>query len=439
MGKEKKNRKVGNIHNPLDSDIADHKQVFRKGRAKRKDDDEDDGTDDVKGMGVMAPKMTSKLLAMARHARQEADDEQRTGAPFNPDAEDDEWEDDDADGEEDEELEFDDHTSAATDLSDLDPHVPEMDPEEVNALAQFQPKSTMQCRTLADIILAKINETKEKKLRGDDGDFEDVDEEDEESALDKKVVRVYKTVGRLLKNYTAGRLPKAFKVLPRLANWEELLWLTQPQEWSAHALYAATRLFASGLNEKMAQRYYYAFLLPSIIAAMENPRQDAKMKLHPMRYAAMRKALFKPAAFVKGFLIPLCEEEQTTVQCALIVGTILHKCTIPVIPASVALVKISELPFTSINAIILRALIDKRMSLPTQALDTLVGYFHKFVKDDRTLPVLWHQTLLSFLTKYGHDMLPEQYPMIRDVTHKHYHVGVTPDIHRELSRLERKK
>jgi essential nuclear protein 1 len=430
MGKQKaKIRKVGRAHNPLDTDLLDHKQVFRKGRAKKQDSD-DDG-DDEKGMGVMPPKMTSKLLAMARQERMEADDDIRRGA--DPPMDDgDEYEDIDDEEDYDEELEFDDHTSAATDMSDMDPQVPELDPAEAAALAQFQPHSSMQCRTLADIILAKINEQKMKK----DGDI-DADEDGEE-VLDKRIVRVYRTVGKLLKTYTAGRLPKAFKVLPRLQNWEDLLWLTKPHEWSAHSLYAATRLFASGLNEKMAQRYYYAFLLPSVTAAMETPRSEAKMILHPMRYNAVKKALFKPAAFIKGFLIPMCEDDGVTVQQALVIGTILHKCTIPAIPAAVALVKIAQMPFSPTRAVIMRSIVDKRLSLPFQAVDAMVKYFYDSLKDDRTMPVLWHQCLLTFLTKYGHEMVSQQFTQIRDVCHKHYHIGVTPDIHRELARLERK-
>ncbi len=38
----------------------------------------------------------------------------------------------------------------------------------------------------------------------------------------------------MLKTYTAGKLPKAFKILPALANWEEVVYLTRPDEWTPH-------------------------------------------------------------------------------------------------------------------------------------------------------------------------------------------------------------
>ncbi len=40
--------------------------------------------------------------------------------------------------------------------------------------------------------------------------------------LDPRVVEVYRGVGQLLRRYTVGRLPKAFKIIPNLRNWEEV-------------------------------------------------------------------------------------------------------------------------------------------------------------------------------------------------------------------------
>ncbi len=40
--------------------------------------------------------------------------------------------------------------------------------------------------------------------------------------LDPKVVEVYTAVGKLLSRYSAGKVPKAFKIVPTLKNWEEV-------------------------------------------------------------------------------------------------------------------------------------------------------------------------------------------------------------------------
>ena len=41
--------------------------------------------------------------------------------------------------------------------------------------------------------------------------------------LDDKVQEVYTGVGKVLSRYTVGKLPKAFKIIPNLSNWEEVL------------------------------------------------------------------------------------------------------------------------------------------------------------------------------------------------------------------------
>jgi essential nuclear protein 1 len=99
------------------------------------------------------------------------------------------------------------------------------------------------------------------------GDFEDgnaVPEPPTITELDPKIVAAYKKLGVVLKTYRSGKLPKAFKVIPMTSNWEELLFLTSPEKWSRHATYEATKIFASNLNAKMAQRFYSLILLPAV-------------------------------------------------------------------------------------------------------------------------------------------------------------------------------
>jgi hypothetical protein len=37
--------------------------------------------------------------------------------------------------------------------------------------------------------------------------------------------------------YTVGKIPKAFKIIPNLKNWEEVLYLTDPEGWSPQAMF----------------------------------------------------------------------------------------------------------------------------------------------------------------------------------------------------------
>lgn len=84
--------------------------------------------------------------------------------------------------------------------------------------------------------------------------------------------------------------------------WEDILYLTEPENWSPNALYQATRIFASNLGAKKAERFYRLVLLPRV-------REDIRknQRLHFALYQALKKSLYKPAAFFKGILFPLCE------------------------------------------------------------------------------------------------------------------------------------
>ena len=46
---------------------------------------------------------------------------------------------------------------------------------------------------------------------------------------------------KVLSKYRSGKLPKAFKIIPALSNWEHILYITEPETWTAAAMYQATR------------------------------------------------------------------------------------------------------------------------------------------------------------------------------------------------------
>lgn len=66
-----------------------------------------------------------------------------------------------------------------------------------------------------------------------------------QSGLDPKIIAAYKKVGVVMKSYKSGKLPKAFKIIPQTQNWEELLMLTNPDTWSSHSNFEATKIFCS--------------------------------------------------------------------------------------------------------------------------------------------------------------------------------------------------
>ena len=84
--------------------------------------------------------------------------------------------------------------------------------------------------------------------------------------------------------------------------WPTLVMITNPEAWTPHATYAATRIFASNLDPKQSQKFYKEILLEKV---REEIGQTGKLSVQT--YMALKKAIYKPAAFFKGLLFPLCE------------------------------------------------------------------------------------------------------------------------------------
>merc|ERR1719181_2319473 len=183
-------------------------------------------------------------------------------------------------------------------------------------------------------------------------------------AMSPKVIEVYGEIGKWLKHYKSGKLPKAFKVIPSLVNWEEVLSLTGPLAWSPAAMYEAVNIFASSLNPRMAQRFYNLVLLPAV---RQNIASYKKLNFH--YYRSLRKALFKPAAFFKGIVLPLAMEN-CTLREAMILGSVLSKASIPAMHVGAALVRLCGMsPWYGTTSILIACLIQKKYNLPLRVIE----------------------------------------------------------------------
>lgn len=58
--------------------------------------------------------------------------------------------------------------------------------------------------------------------------------------------------------------------------------------------------------------------------------------------------------------------------------------------------------------------------------------YFRFERDDRELPVLWHQALLTFVQRYKGDISTEQKEALHKLLKVHSHYQITPNIRREL-------
>jgi essential nuclear protein 1 len=269
------------------------------------------------------------------------------------------------------------------------------------------------------------------------------------------VVEVYTQIGMLLSRYKSGKLPKPFKILPTLPQWDILLSITRPDSWTANATYEATKLFISS-RPALAQAFCCDVLLPKV---REDIRESKKLNVH--LYKALKKALYKPAAFFRGLLFPLVGGGLCTLREAQIVGSVLAKVSIPVLHSATALYRLCEMGAEQMLSdvesagacnIFIRTLLEKKYALPYRVIDALVFHFLRFraVQDDASmggvaganysrkgaavqgLPVLWHQSLLAFAQRYKNEITEDQREALLDLLIARGHKQIGPEVRREL-------
>lgn len=256
-------------------------------------------------------------------------------------------------------------------------------------------------------------------------------------ALPEKVVRAYTTVGTILRTWTHGKLPKLFKVIPSLRNWQDVLYVTNPEAWSPHVVYEATKLFVSNMTAKEAQKFINLVLLDRFRDDIHK-NEDHTLNYHI--YRALKKSLYKPSAFFKGFLFPLVESG-CNVREATIAGSVLAKVSVPNLHSSAALSYLLRLPFSAAATVFIKILLDKKYALPYQTVDECVYYFMRFrILEDksngedssRVLPVIWHKAFLTFAQRYKNDITQDQRDFLLETVRQRGHHSVGPEIRREL-------
>lgn len=298
--------------------------------------------------------------------------------------------------------------------------------------------------TLADKIMEKIR-AKEMAQSEEQGPGPRGGDDDEPQGvmLPEKVIAVYVKVGELLSRYRSGKLPRAFKIVPTLRNWEDVLYVTQPESWSSQAVYEATKLFVSTLSAQQSQKFVYSVLLDRFKTELDPtaPRMPGSgpKTLNYHVYRALKKSLYKPAAFFKGFLFPLAESGSCSLREAVIASSILVKVSVPSLHSAAALMRLAEFEYYSGPiSLFIKVLLDKKYALPYKVVDSVVFHFMRFRapktanKAEKQLPVMWHQAFLVFAQRYKNDITDDQRDALLEVLKIQIHPAITPEIRREL-------
>ncbi|KAG8822402.1 snoRNA-binding rRNA-processing protein [Serendipita sp. 401] len=318
----------------------------------------------------------------------------------------------------------------------------QIDEEDLTALDKFLPSDAVERKTLADIIFEKLqeaeNEEQEPKVQIGKGAKPMRDPSkppDPTAGLEPKVVEVYTKLGIFLSRYRSSSLPKAFKIIPSLSNWARILAITRPESWTPHAMRAATRILVSNLKPEQCRVFLEGVLLPAV-------RNDIAEhgKLNVQYFEALVKSVYKPGAFFKGILFPLCEGGCTLKEAA-IVGSVLSRVSVPILHSAAALLRLSRMEYSGPNSLFIRVLLDKKYALPYKVVDGLVEHFiilsntYKGRRDrgqSEKLPVLWHQSLLVFAQRYAADITPDQKNALLDVIRVNNHPQISLEVRREL-------
>lgn len=239
-----------------------------------------------------------------------------------------------------------------------------------------------------------------------------------------------------------------------MPHWQTLLSITRPESWSSNSVYAATRIFISA-KPHIAQEFISIVLLDRV---RDDIRETKKLHVHV--YNALKKALYKPACFFKGFLFPLVASGTCTLREAHIVSSVITRVSIPVLHSAAALLRLCDLSAEQTSAslssegtgatnMFIRVFLEKKYALPYKVIDALVFHFLRFratdplqatdtaMGDDSKskmykLPVLWHQSLLVFAQRYRNDITEDQRESLLDLLLVRGHKDIGPEVRREL-------
>ena len=249
--------------------------------------------------------------------------------------------------------------------------------------------------------------------------------------INQKIVDAYKLVGEVLRSYTSGKLPKAFNIIPSTEDWEDLINITEPYNWTPQAMYEAVIQFSSS-EVLMTYTFYEKYLVPAI---RNDIKKNRKLNIH--YYNCLKKALFKPSAFFKGIILPM--SKTLTTKEASIIGSILRKCSIPSNHASASIVKLTQIckndkKGISVGALyFIRLLLVKKYAFPTEVKETLVNFFLSYYDFDKEkLPVLWHQAFLCFVQHYKLDLTENEKAKLKELNNKVGHHVISNEIYQGI-------
>lgn len=130
-------------------------------------------------------------------------------------------------------------------------------------------------------------------------------------------------------------------------------------------------------------------------------------------------------------MFELCEEG-TLLREVKVVESLLSKMSIPMISASVAMLKLMDLPPCTPAIHYLSALLNKHYTLPRRVLTRLTDYLLAFQETEGDLSVSWQCLLLTLAKQYSLSLDEMGRAALADLAKAKSHKLITPEILKHL-------
>lgn len=237
---------------------------------------------------------------------------------------------------------------------------------------------------------------------------------------DPKLMEVYRTLADLLRIYQVGKLPKAMNILASqtVAGWQELIEVTQPNNWTPAALKAVTNLFVNTASDGKCRKFFHDVLLEQVRRLLEGEK-----KVHRNVWDALIAASRRPKPFVYAILLPMAESTEISRKEARAISYIVTRSRLPRAFSNQFLVYITRegVEVSPTKTLFIARFVAKGQVLAIAAIDGILSYFLAYRGIQEEQPLIWHQALFTFVKNYGAELLPNQRDELEDLMNIHKH------------------
>jgi len=216
--------------------------------------------------------------------------------------------------------------------------------------------------------------------------------------LKPKLLKILERASLFLKVYRIGKIPKIFRILPNLKNFEEIILLTRPDIWSDQAILSVTRSFLPRLDKTQLSRFYTLVLAPRFQESIFNQQLCST---HIQK--AIKLSTNFPFIFFSSIILPICDSKKCSTREGAILSSILYKYHFSSTVIMTVVARLLKNPPTLTKCLVLRIIISKNYLIPHRIIDLFVDFFtlnnkKNFSPHYKTLFLIFLRNYTTFLS-----------------------------------------